>query len=194
MTYTCNSSTRVTGRSRQGQPGLHSKVKASLSYMLRLCVSVNKREMPSWQVCNAPSSQARTISLLLVSVDGKHMLWHFLPTANAPSGHSFFIPCPQATGSLFLRVIIMSQKVLPAKENAVPEAGEGRPEVFIDPKTPSRFPFYFFSKANWWFFQVSHSQSTAGFAVCFLQGEEQASALLWGKKRLPPCLSVCDTG
>lgn len=24
-------------------------------------------------------------------------------------------------------------------------------EVFIDPETPSSFPCYFFSKANWWF-------------------------------------------
>lgn len=93
----------------------------------------------------------------------------------------------------------MSQKVLPAGENAVPEAREGRPEVFIDPKTPSRFPFYFFSKANWWFFFFFSSQPQPKYsriAVRFLQGEEQASALLWGKKRLSSsmCVFVCDTG
>lgn len=53
------------------------------------------------------------------------------------------------------------------------------------------FPSTSFPKQTGGFFQVSHSQSTAGFAVCFLQGEEQASALLWGKKRLPLRVCVC---
>lgn len=88
----------------------------------------------------------------------------------------------------------MSQKVLPAGENAVPEAREGRPEVFIDPKTPSRFPFYFFSKANWWFFFFFKSATAKVQQDCcafFTRRGASISAALGEEKALLLHVCVC---
>lgn len=89
----------------------------------------------------------------------------------------------------------MSQKVLPAGENAVPEAREGRPEVFIDPKTPSRFPFYFFSKANWWFFFFFFKSATAKVqqdcCAFFTRRGASISAALGEEKALLLHVCVC---
>lgn len=75
----------------------------------------------------------------------------------------------------------MSLKALPAGESALPEAGEGKWRCLSTQRLLPAFPTSSFPKQTGGFLQVSHGQSTAKFAVCSLQGEEQAFRIaLWG--------------
>lgn len=92
-------------------------------------------------------------------------------------------PVPRPLAPCSRDSLAMSLKVLLAVESAVPEAGEGKWRCLSTQTLLPAFPTSSFPKQTGGFLQVSHGQNTSGFAVCSLQGEEQASHKALGEGR-----------
>lgn len=78
-----------------------------------------------------------------------------------------------------------------SRGKCVPELEKGDRRCLSTHRLLPASPAASFPKQTGGLLQVSPGQRTAGFAARFLQGEEQASALLWGKQEAM-CVCVCQ--